>query len=152
MERVARYGDGYLGGDDIVDAYLGKLREAGRDTAEAKMRITGLMTVVAPDPEAALEELAPYFHHVNNSYGEWFFEDKALGLEEGFTPMDLDAFKASGTLQIMTPEAAIAMFKDLQARIPMDHYMMMMPPGLPAERFVHYAGIFAKEVMPAFRD
>ena len=45
------------------------------------MRITGLMTVVARDPEAALEELAPYFHHVNNSYGGWFDEDQALGLD-----------------------------------------------------------------------
>ena len=151
VERVIRYGDGYIGNDDTCVAYVDRLRELGRDPADARVRITGLMTVVAHDPEKALEELAPYFHHVNNSYGEWFFEDKALGLEKGFSPMSLDAFKASGTLQVMTPDAAIDMFEGLRQRLPLDHYMMMMPPGLPAERFVHYAEIFAKEVMPAFR-
>lgn len=150
IERVARYGDGYIGDPGVFDGYTERLREEGRDPNEAKLRVTGLMTVVAHDPAKAMDELAPYFHHVNNSYGEWFNEDRALGMD-GYAPMDLDAFKASGTLQILTPDAAIAMFADLQARIPIDHYMMMMPPGLPAERFVHYADIFAKEVLPAFR-
>jgi hypothetical protein len=27
---------------------------------------------------------------------------------------------------------------------------MARPPGLPAERFLHYAGVFAKQVIPAF--
>lgn len=149
VERVVKYGDGYLGSDDVCLAYVDKLREQGRDFGAAKVRITGLMTVVARDPEAALEELAPYFHHVNNSYGEWFVEDRAMG-KESFQPMDLDAFKKSGTLQILTPDQAIAMFRDLQAKMPLDHYMMAMPPGLPAERFVHYAEAFASDVMPAF--
>jgi alkanesulfonate monooxygenase SsuD/methylene tetrahydromethanopterin reductase-like flavin-dependent oxidoreductase (luciferase family) len=150
VERVARYGDGYIGDAGTFDGYADRLREQGRDPAEAKVRVTGLTTVVAADPKAALEELAPYFHHVNNSYGEWFAEDKAMGMAS-FTPMDLDAFKASGTLEILTPDAAIAKFKALQAKVPLDHYMMMMPPGLPAERFIHYAGLFASEVLPAFR-
>jgi len=151
VERVVRYGDGYVGSDHVCKAYVDRLRELGRDPASAKVRITGLMTVVAHDPPAAMEELAPYFHHVNNSYGEWFCEDQALGLKDGFRPMSLDQFKASGTLQIVTPDAAVAMFKELQTRMPLDHYMMMLPPGLPAKRFMHYAEIFAKEVMPKFR-
>jgi hypothetical protein len=28
--------------------------------------------------------------------------------------------------------------------------MMMMPPGLPAARFVEYAQVFSNEVIPAF--
>lgn len=41
------------------------------------------------------------------------------------------------------------MFRDLQQRMPLDHYMMM-PPGLPPERFMAYAEVFVNEVMPAF--
>lgn len=149
MERVARYGQGYIGSADVCGLYADKLREQGKDAAAARIRITGLTTVVAEDPEAAMEELAPYFLHVNNSYGAWFNEDKALGMG-GMKSMDLDAYKASGDLQILTPDAAIAFFRALQARIPIEHYIMMMPPGLPAERFKHYAGLFAAEVMPAF--
>jgi alkanesulfonate monooxygenase SsuD/methylene tetrahydromethanopterin reductase-like flavin-dependent oxidoreductase (luciferase family) len=150
VERVIRYGDGYLGSEEVCRAYVDKLRQSGRDPASARVRITGIMTVVADDPEAALDELAPYYHHVNNSYGEWFFEDKVHSAEHGFRPMTLDEFKASGTLQVMTPDEAIAMFRRLQASLPLDHYMFAMPPGLPADRFVHYAGTVADKVVPAF--
>jgi hypothetical protein len=108
--------------------------------------------VVAKDPAAAMEELAPYYHHVNNSYGVWLNEDKALGIDAPMLKaMPLDQFKASGILQIVTPDHAIARFKAMQKRIPVEHFMMMMPPGLPAERFLSYAELFAAEVMPAFR-
>jgi alkanesulfonate monooxygenase SsuD/methylene tetrahydromethanopterin reductase-like flavin-dependent oxidoreductase (luciferase family) len=150
MERVARYGDGFIGNGDLCDLYADKLREQGKDLASAKVRVTDLFLAVAHDPEKAMDELAPYYHHVNNSYGEWFNEDKALGLD-GLKPMSLDAFKASGTLQIMTPSAAIAMLKAKQERMPLDHVMMMMPAGLPVARFVDYAQMFANEVIPAFR-
>jgi alkanesulfonate monooxygenase SsuD/methylene tetrahydromethanopterin reductase-like flavin-dependent oxidoreductase (luciferase family) len=147
MERVARYGDGFIGSGDLCDLYAAKLHEQGKDLASAKIRATDLFFVVAHDPEKALAELAPYYHHVNNTYGEWFNEDKSI---EGLRSMSLEAFKASGILQIMTPNAAIAMLKAKQKRMPLEHVMMMMPPGLPAARFVEYARVFAQEVIPAF--
>ena len=149
IERVVRYGDGYLGNEDVCLAYVEKLRSLGRDADLAKVRITGLMTVVAEDPQAALDELAPYFLHVNNSYGEWANEDNALGVEP-MKPMSLEKFKASGAFNVLTPDQAIAMFKGLQSRMPLDHYMMMKPPGLPEDRFLHYAEVFARHVIPAF--
>jgi len=148
MERVARYGDGFIGGGDLADVYAAKLREQGKDVSSGRVRITDLFLVVAHDPEKALDELAPYYHHVNNSYGEWFGEQQAV---EKLKPMSLDEFKVSGMLQVMTPDDAIALFRDRQQRMPLDHVMMMMPPGLPAARFVEYAQVFASEVMPAFR-
>jgi alkanesulfonate monooxygenase SsuD/methylene tetrahydromethanopterin reductase-like flavin-dependent oxidoreductase (luciferase family) len=148
MERVARYGDGFIGSGDLCDMYAGKMRAQGRDLSTAKVRTTELFMVVAHDPERALDELAPYFHHVNHSYGEWANEGT---MATGLDPMSLDAFKASGILQIMTPTEAIAAIKAKQASMPLDHVMMMMPPGLPAKRFVEYAQLFADEVIPAFR-
>lgn len=150
VDRIVKFGDGYLGTEEVCIAYVNKLRELGRDTSQAKVRITGVNTVVADDPEAAMAELAPYFLHVNNSYGEWFLEDKVHDDGHAMQPMDLETYKKSGALQILTPEAAISMFRQLQAKIPMDHYMMSMPVGLPADRFVHYAETFANKVIPAF--
>lgn len=150
VERVVRYGQGYIGSVEVCDAYLAKLRERQGATASGRVIITGITTVVAEDPEAALEELAPYYHHVNNSYGEWFGEDEVHGAGHGFVPMSLDAFKASGTLQIMTPDAAVRMLKDLQTRMPLKQYIFSMPAGLPIDRFVHYAEIVSSKVMPAF--
>ena len=149
IERVARYGHGYIGSPGVCGLYADKLRELGKDPANAPIRVTGLTTVVAEDPAAAMEELAPHFLHVNNSYSEWNAEDQALGMH-GMTPRTLEEYKASGELQVATPDEAIAMFKAMQARMPIEHFMMAMPAGLPAARFLHYAGVFANQVMPAF--
>lgn len=151
LERVAKYADGYFGNEDVCGLYADKLREQGKDPATARILIQGLFHTVAEDPDAAMEELAPYFHHVNNSYGAWLNEDKAIGIDDpALKPMSLDDFKKSGILRIDTPDQAIARFKAMQERIAVEHYMLMRPPGLPADRFLHYAGLFAREVMPAF--
>jgi alkanesulfonate monooxygenase SsuD/methylene tetrahydromethanopterin reductase-like flavin-dependent oxidoreductase (luciferase family) len=148
MERVARYGDGFIGDGNLCDMYADKLRQQGRDASSARIRTTELFLAVARDPEKALDELAPYFHYVNNSYGEWFNEGAGV---EGLTPMSLDEFKNRGILQVLTPEQAVARFKGMQERMPLEHVMMMWPAGLPAERFIEYAQLVADEVMPAFR-
>ncbi|MEE4454779.1 LLM class flavin-dependent oxidoreductase [Novosphingobium resinovorum] len=155
MERVARHGDGYFGNPEVWPLYREKLQAAGKDPAEARIWLQGLMLVVAEDKAAALDELAPHFLHVNNGYGAWMAEDAdkgAIGLDgPGLRPMTLDAFRASGILQILTPAEAVAHFRALQAQAPVEQFTMMMPPGLPAERFLAYAGLFAREVIPHFQ-
>ena len=101
-----------------------------------------------------MHELAPYFHYVNNSYGKWLSEDQAAtGLADGrlLEPMTLEAFKASGILRILTPGEAIEMLNRMLAKAPVEHFMMMLPPGLSPAKFAAYAEVFAKEVIPAFR-
>ena len=142
IDRALTYADGYVGVPEGAAIYMHKLREKGRDPNEGKVRIGDFFTVVAHDPEAAMDELAPYFLYVVNSYAEWG--------GEGMESMTLEEIKTNGKLKIMTPDAAIAMYKDMQERMPLNHVAMMMPPGIPAERFVHYAQLFADEVLPEF--
>ena len=154
LERTAKYGDGYFGNMEICDLYAQKLRAFGKDPAGARIRIQGLFVVVARDPEKAMHELAPYFHHVNNSYGQWINEDRAstgFGDDAVLRPMTLEAFKASGILSILTPGQAIEVFNEMLSKAPVEHFMMMLPPGLPPAKFTEYAEVFAKEVIPAFR-
>ena len=153
LERAAKYGDGYFGNEDVCDLYRDKLRVHGKDSASARIRIQGLFVLVAHDPEKAMHELAPYFHHVNNTYGHWMNEDRAatgFGNETLLKPMTLEAFKVSGILSILTPSQAIEMFKAMVSRTPVEHFMMMVPPGLPRSKFIEYADVFAKSVIPAF--
>lgn len=151
LERVARHADGYFGNEECVPAYLEQLAAAGRDPADAKVQVPGLFVAVARDPEAAMEELAPYYHYVNSVYGDWGREDNALGTDSDLSSeLDLDAFKASGILHVWTPEEAVAKLRAMRDRIPLTHYVMMMPPGLPPERFIAHAEVFASDVMPAF--
>lgn len=150
MERVARYGDGYFGNEAVSDLYAEKMRDQGKAEGSGSVRIIGMMTMIAEDPERAMDELAPCYHYINNSYGEWFAEDQA-GMDSGIKPMTLEEFKQSGLLQILTPDEAIAMLRGMRETMPLDHYAMMMPPGLPPARFVEYCDVFARKVIPAFR-
>ncbi|WP_019925187.1 LLM class flavin-dependent oxidoreductase [Nocardia sp. BMG111209] len=153
LERAARYGRGYFGNLDMVGRYREKLRACGKDPDSGRVRIQGTFVVVAEDPEQAMHELGPYYHHVNNTYGEWHDEDRAAtGLADDtvLSPMTLDEFAASGTLTILTPDAAIEMFRGWLTETPVEHFMMMLPPGLPPSRFVKYAETFAGTVIPAF--
>lgn len=149
MERVVRYADGYFGNEEVWDLYAAKLREHDMDPKHGSIRIPGLFLTVAEDPEKSMEELAPYYHHVYSCYGAWMNEDNALGMDRAMDPMDLDAFKLSGILQILTPDQAVTHFTALKERMPVEHYMMMRPPGLSAARFVEYAQLFADKVIPA---
>jgi alkanesulfonate monooxygenase SsuD/methylene tetrahydromethanopterin reductase-like flavin-dependent oxidoreductase (luciferase family) len=154
LERTAKYGDGYFGNLDVVDLYHEKMRASGKDPASGRILIQGLFVVVAHDPEKAMQELAPYFHHVNNTYGQWLNEDRAatgFGDKALLKPMTLEAFKTSGILSILTPAQAIEMFNKMLQKAPVEHFMMMLPPGLPAAKFREYAQVFAQEVIPAFR-
>jgi len=153
LERTAKYGDGYFGNMEICDLYAEKLRAAGKDPASGRVRIQGLFTVVAHDPAKAMDELAPYFHHVNNTYGQWLNEDReatGMGDQTLLKPMTLEAFKSSNILSILTPSQAIDMFNKMLSKAPVEHFMMMLPPGLPPSKFKPYAEVFAKEVIPAF--
>lgn len=151
LERVAKRADGYFGNPEFVASYRDALAALGKDPASARVRFQSLFTVVARDPAAALEELAPYFHHVNNTYGQWLNEDKAIGIDDpALKPMDLDAFKASGILDVITPDAAVARYRKLRDEYAVEHVTFMLPPGLPPAKFMPYAECFAKEVLPAF--
>lgn len=153
IERAAKYGDGYFGNEEICDLYAEKLRACGKDPAAARIRIQGLFVVVARDPERAMHELAPYYHQVNNTYGQWLAEDRAATgfADSALAPMTLEAFEASGILRILTPGQAVDMLNRMLAKAPVEHFMMMKPPGLPVARLMEYADLFAREVIPAFR-
>jgi alkanesulfonate monooxygenase SsuD/methylene tetrahydromethanopterin reductase-like flavin-dependent oxidoreductase (luciferase family) len=151
LDRVILHGDGYFGDPASSKKLAATLTERGIDPASLPVRVPDLYTMIADDPEAAQEELAPYYHHVATTYGAWAVEDNALGMDTPATePMTLDVFKASGMLRIITPGEAIAQIGKLREQVPVEHYMFMRPPGLPAERFRHYAGVLAEKVIPAF--
>lgn len=154
LERAAKYGDGFHGEVTAYGRYLEQLRACGKEPASARLRTADLFFLVANDPEKARGELAPYFHHVNNCYGQWLREDRhasSVGYDALLKPMTLEAFMSSGMLRILTPTQAIAKLEKVHARAPLEHFAMMAPTGLPLSRFAKYAELFAKEVIPAFR-
>jgi hypothetical protein len=51
----------------------------------------------------------------------------------------------------LTPGEAIDMLNEMCAKAPVEHFMLMLPPGIAPSKFAPYAELFAREVMPAFR-
>lgn len=154
VDRVAKFGDAYLGMMDMADLYLERLAAHGKDPSTARIVVPSVNLVVDHDPERTLDELAPYYHYVNEMYGVWLNEDQFAGrIDLGTAPksMSLDEFKVSGLLQVLTPAQAIEFIRGMQAKGPLDHMLMSVPPGIPMARFARHAEVFAKDVMPAFR-
>lgn len=155
IARVAKFGDGYLGMMEMADLYRDQLAACGKDPAQGRIVVPSVNLVVDHDPERTLDELAPYYHYVNNMYGVWLgedrFDDGRIDLDSAPKSMSLAEFKASGLLQVLRPAEVIAFFKDMQAKGPLDHVILSVPPGLPMSRFARHAELFAKEVIPAFR-
>jgi alkanesulfonate monooxygenase SsuD/methylene tetrahydromethanopterin reductase-like flavin-dependent oxidoreductase (luciferase family) len=154
MLRVAKYGDGYLGAAELYDVYAAKLSECGKAPSAGRFYQASLPLVVAHDPEEAMHELAPYYHHVANMYGVWLNEDGFDGrvqVDEAPRMLSLEEFKTSGLLHVLTPAQAIEFFTAMRAKAPVEHVTMAVPPGIPLSSFARYAEVFANEVAPAFR-
>ena len=152
-KRVARYGDGFLGSGDLrpmYEAYTTELRALGKDPAAARLIGSHLWMIVSNDPDKTWNELAPYVLYE--------IQDYAKGLERagmrGFLPdlKDTNELKATGILNVMTPDAAVQMLKNYAPSMPCESYCCMsVPPGLPPVRMYPYLELFANKVMPHFR-
>jgi alkanesulfonate monooxygenase SsuD/methylene tetrahydromethanopterin reductase-like flavin-dependent oxidoreductase (luciferase family) len=155
VQRAARLGDGLVSEMWAYDAYAKALQAQGKDPASARFRTQGGFFHVAADPEKATAELLPHAFYMNNSYAGWMEEDAKYYDLQGdhtiFKSMTLEEFKASRTMRIMTPQKAIAALERMLTKAPVEHFAMLIPPGMTLEAFAPYAETFAKEVMPAFQ-
>ena len=60
--------------------------------------------------------------------------------------------RQSGLLQVVDPETAIRMIRDLADTVPITHfYSWTLPPGLPPRWAQTHLELFASKVIPAFR-
>ena len=118
LERVARFGDGYFGSEEVSATLSAKWREAGRDPAALTIRIPDMFTCVADDPDAAMDELAPYYHHVNAQLrclgGRGQRARHGLLAEQGGWTSRRSRPRASS--RVWTPEQAIARLAALRTR------------------------------------
>ncbi|HXZ88454.1 MAG TPA: LLM class flavin-dependent oxidoreductase [Candidatus Binataceae bacterium] len=150
--RAARLGDGYIGTGDISQIYkmyVEELRAAGKDPAAGRLAGGFFWLVVSNDPDKTWHEIAPHVQFQINVYAEWL---KKAG-QELFPPMpNLEALKASGILQVVTPDAAVKLIADYAAAAPVERfYCWTIPPGYPVRKMDQHLELFATKVMPHFR-
>lgn len=148
--RAAKYGDGYFGPAESIPEYIEAVRESGAGEEAARVALIGTAdswVIVSDDPEKAMAEVAPHFYYQYNVYAKWLEGEGDFVLPK----LELDQFKESGILNVLTPEQAIAHIRTRTDAWPLDSYCLQAPAGLPMDKFAPYVETFAHKVLPAFR-
>lgn len=150
IERVARIGDGLLSTGGIGhDLYLDALRRQGRDPASGRI-VAGNWAIIAEDPEAEAERLAPYILHQSNQYIRW----GAFGPPES-TPEFGDAATAveNGLYELWTADEAVRHLSAMLEQYPQieDVHFWAQFPGEPVESGQRRMEYIADKVLPRLR-
>ncbi|HLU40922.1 MAG TPA: LLM class flavin-dependent oxidoreductase [Microthrixaceae bacterium] len=129
--RAARIGDGFVPSDLACwEHYRDECRRLGKpDPGPGRAQTGGELVFLAEDPEAAWEELGPYFLHETNQYGRWQAES---GLPTPFrSARDVEELRGRGQYRILTPDEYAA---ELKAE-PEDPFVVLHPMvgGIPPE-------------------
>jgi alkanesulfonate monooxygenase SsuD/methylene tetrahydromethanopterin reductase-like flavin-dependent oxidoreductase (luciferase family) len=151
LRRAARFGNGIIGGGDSVKRwtdYQSAMIAENRDPLHARLLYGLMWFIVSETPEQTWNRVAPHVLHQINSYAQWLKgTDHAI-----FKPMTLEQLKASNTLEVVTPNAAIEKITSLAQSAPVtDIYGMIPPAGFPLEELGKHIELFAKTVIPAFQ-
>ena len=150
IERVARIGDGLLSTGGIGhELYVEALRRQGRDPREGRIA-AGSWAIIAEDPAAEAEKLAPCILHQTNQYIRW----GAFGPPES-TPEFTDAPTAieNGLYELWTADEAVRHLSSMLEQYPQieDVHFWAQFPGEPVESGSRRMAYIAEHVLPRLR-
>jgi alkanesulfonate monooxygenase SsuD/methylene tetrahydromethanopterin reductase-like flavin-dependent oxidoreductase (luciferase family) len=144
--RAARIADGFLPSVPEVWAfYADELSRLGRPDPGPCPVGANRSVALAKDPDEGWEQMAPFFLHEMNAYGEWLSHG---GNGPYRVVEDVDELRATGQYAVMTPEAYVTELK--AGRVP---FTMLHPlcGGMPIELGWSSLRLFETEVLPALR-
>jgi alkanesulfonate monooxygenase SsuD/methylene tetrahydromethanopterin reductase-like flavin-dependent oxidoreductase (luciferase family) len=133
LRRAVRFGDGFTvpgANRDHYDRYVSELKKENRPTENLRFASGFWFLIVSNDPEKTFAEAAGHVIYQVNNYSLWL---EAGGLQPLAPQLnDREALRQSGLLQVVDPETAIRMIRDLADIVPITHfYSWTLPPGLP---------------------
>jgi alkanesulfonate monooxygenase SsuD/methylene tetrahydromethanopterin reductase-like flavin-dependent oxidoreductase (luciferase family) len=149
VKRAARYGDGFTGvpNKEFYELYRNELKALGKDPSSA--RVKGILPgaiVVSEDPDRTFHQLAKHTIYWANSYAKWL---EGTGVDVYRAINNVDELRATGLLNVMTPDDAVRFFQELSKQFPMESVSIALaPPGVRLEAMTDYLELFASKVMP----
>jgi alkanesulfonate monooxygenase SsuD/methylene tetrahydromethanopterin reductase-like flavin-dependent oxidoreductase (luciferase family) len=160
IERAAEFGFHFLsGGPGSVDIYDSALRANGHTPGDFNVAAT-LPAYVARTREQAWEIAARPLHYMASRYAEWTSEANgganprhALlpSVDEIIRKQSMDFFGEAAL--VGTPEDVAAQIEDYRSHRRLTHLVCAMPlPGMPAHQIRAGMELFAREVIPRFRE
>jgi hypothetical protein len=115
---------------DIFDRYVSELKKADRPTDNLRVASGFWFLIVSNEADKTFAEAAEHVIYQVSNYSAWL---EAGGLQP-LAPYlnDREALKQSGLLQVVGPDTAIRMIRDLVETVPITHfYSWTLTPGLP---------------------
>jgi alkanesulfonate monooxygenase SsuD/methylene tetrahydromethanopterin reductase-like flavin-dependent oxidoreductase (luciferase family) len=160
---AGRLGTGLLWlGDGLVEPYERGLREGGHELAAGKQ--AGLVNfILADDPEAAWDRIAPHISYQRSSYAHYGAEGRDDGSSGATTvsggPVDVQALRereqppVSPRYDIVTAEEAIARLRAwLQSRPIHDIFLWATIAGMPDDLADRHCELVATVLSPAMAE
>jgi alkanesulfonate monooxygenase SsuD/methylene tetrahydromethanopterin reductase-like flavin-dependent oxidoreductase (luciferase family) len=151
IKRAARLGDGLCAaGPGIYEIYAEEMLRLGKDPTKAQVIGGNAWTFCSNDPERTWNQLAPHCIHSANTYAEWM---KTWNTPPVYTAArDVEEFRKSRQLRVITPEKMVAFIEDQIARTHLTTYVYMMNEGAaPMSVMREPVELFATKVIPHFR-
>jgi alkanesulfonate monooxygenase SsuD/methylene tetrahydromethanopterin reductase-like flavin-dependent oxidoreductase (luciferase family) len=145
--RAARIADGYVPSThDSWEFYRDEMLTLGKPDPGPGMG-GGETSVIAlaHDPDKGWAEMAPYFLHETNAYGEWNAQSGKHGPYDSVA--DLDELRATGRYTVLTPEQMVLKMKAMPLPAAAFHPLCG---GIPIDLAWESLRLFEREVLPAF--
>jgi alkanesulfonate monooxygenase SsuD/methylene tetrahydromethanopterin reductase-like flavin-dependent oxidoreductase (luciferase family) len=146
--RAARLGVGFLPSlPEVWEFYRDEvLARGGADPGPSPIGANRIVAL-AEDPDRGWAQMAPYFQHEMNAYGEWQI---ASGVASPyFTVNDLDELRETGLYAVLTPEEYVAELKAAPFPFALLHPLCG---GMPIDLAWSSLRLLEHEVIPAFAD
>ncbi|HEV3281372.1 MAG TPA: LLM class flavin-dependent oxidoreductase [Acidimicrobiales bacterium] len=145
--RAARIADGFIPSvPEVWGAYRDEVQELGRPDPGPSPIGENRVVALAEDPEMAWGQMAPFFQHEMNSYGEWQAQDDIAS--PFHTVPNVDELRGTGRYCVMTPEQFVDEQRSSPLRFTVFHPLCG---GMPIDLAWSSLVLLEREVLPALR-
>lgn len=143
-KRAGRLADGFVTHiPELYQIYCDEALAHGKTPTPFPVAVPGYI-FVAENPEALWEQIAPHALHETNAYGKW---QAAASTDSIYRSVDsIDALKASGLYNVVTPQQCIELGKQYGTVL-----LHPLVGGLDPKIAWRSLELYVEKVLPAFR-
>jgi len=146
--RAARIADGFIPSvPEVWEFYRDEVITLGRADPGPCPIGENRTVALAEDPDKGWEQMAPFFLHETNAYGEWQAQDEVASPYRMVD--DVDALRLTGQYAVLTPDEYVAELR--AAPFPFAFFHPLCG-GMPIDLAWSSLRLFEHEVLPAFEE
>jgi alkanesulfonate monooxygenase SsuD/methylene tetrahydromethanopterin reductase-like flavin-dependent oxidoreductase (luciferase family) len=144
--RAARLGDGFVPTvPEVWELYREEVQRLGRPDPGPSVIPENRVVALAKDVEKGWAEMAPFFLHETNAYGEWQAQEQIASPYRQVE--DVAELRRGNQYAVLTPDEYVAELKDSPFPFALFHPMVG---GMPIDLAWSSLRLFETEVLPAF--